>query len=137
MTRRRSANPSAATCAKVKATFAVLTLLEAGVEEARTIIRRHASADGDTERMIALVTLHGADREARREIEQEAVAAVSALEVFPEGHAKTALVRSGRGRAGAGALMSYPTAKPIRAEGPTEKGLTGHVHIRIPLHFYH
>ena len=80
-----------------KATFAVLTLLEAGVEEARTIIRRHASADGDTERMIALVTLHGADREARREIEQEAVAAVSALEVFPESHAKTALVSLAEG----------------------------------------
>jgi len=75
-----------------KATFAVLTLLVAGVEDARTILRRHASADGDTERMIALVAQHGADRAARGEIEREAAAAVRALEVFADSDAKGALV---------------------------------------------
>ena len=75
----------------------MLTLLAAGVEEARTILRRHASANGDTERMIALVTQHGADRAARAEIEQEAVAAVWALEIFPDSDAKTALVSLAEG----------------------------------------
>ena len=75
-----------------KATFSVLTLLAAGVEEARTILRRHAAADGDTQRMITLVEQHGADRAARAEIDRETHAAVAALEVFPNSDAKTALV---------------------------------------------
>jgi len=75
-----------------KATFAVLELLTLGVEEARTILRRHAALGGDAERMIALVREHGADVRARAEIAREAVAAIQALTVFGEGDAKTALV---------------------------------------------
>jgi len=75
-----------------KATFAVLELLTAGIEEARTILRRHASLGGDAERMIALVCEHGADVRARDEIAREAVAAIQALAVFGEGDAKSALV---------------------------------------------
>ena len=75
-----------------KATFAVLELLAAGVEEARTILRRHAAQDGDVERMRELVREHGADEQARREVEREAVAAIQALAVFGDGDAKTALL---------------------------------------------
>jgi octaprenyl-diphosphate synthase len=70
----------------------VLELLTTSVEEARTILRRHASLGGDAERMIALVREHGADARARAEIAREAVAAIQALNVFGEGDAKGALV---------------------------------------------
>lgn len=75
-----------------KATFAVLELLAAGVDEARVILRRHASLADDLMRMRALVTKQGADRRARLEIEREATAAVGCLECFPEGEAKAVLV---------------------------------------------
>lgn len=75
-----------------KATFAVLTLLEAGVEEARTILRRHASEPGDVERMLELVRAHGAEARAAAQIALEAQAAMRALEPFEEGPAKRALV---------------------------------------------
>ena len=74
-----------------KATFAVLELLSAGVSEVRTILRRHASGEGDTARMIALVREHGADKRARDEIERSARTALNALEVFSSSPAKTAL----------------------------------------------
>ena len=75
-----------------KATFAVLELLGAGVGEARTILRRHGAGAGDTERMIALVRQHGADKRAQAEIERSARSALTALEVFPPSTAKTMLV---------------------------------------------
>ncbi len=65
-----------------KATFAVLDLLNAGVAEARTILRRHGAGADDTARMIALVREHGADRRAQAEIERSARAALGALSVF-------------------------------------------------------
>ncbi len=75
-----------------KATFAILKLLGAGVAEARTILRRHASETGDVARMADLVHEHGADVLARTEITGAAGAAKEALTVFGDGAAKTALV---------------------------------------------
>src|SRR5690606_21572724 len=50
-----------------KATYPVLILLlEAGVDEARAIVNRHAGSDGDVERMIQLVVEHGADARTRQ-----------------------------------------------------------------------
>lgn len=74
-----------------KATFAVLELLAAGVDEARIILRRHASEEGDLARMRALIVEQGADHWARLEIAREMAAAVACLERFPEGEAKSAL----------------------------------------------
>jgi octaprenyl-diphosphate synthase len=74
-----------------KATFAVLELLAAGVDEARVILRRHASEDGDLARMRALIVEQGADRRAQLEIAREMDAAVACLERFPAGEAKAAL----------------------------------------------
>lgn len=76
-----------------KATFAVLTLLEAEVDEARTILRRHASQGGDTERMIALVREHGADERAKAEIRGAALEALNALRVFGASPEKAVLER--------------------------------------------
>jgi len=75
-----------------KATFAVLALLEEGVEEARVILRRHASLEGDVARMIDLVRAHSAHRRAEEEIVREAWEAIRALGPFPPSPAKTALV---------------------------------------------
>jgi octaprenyl-diphosphate synthase len=75
-----------------KATFAVLSLLEAGVEEARTILRRHAGQPGDVERMLELVREHGAEARAAAQIVREAEAAIRALEGFEDSPAKRALV---------------------------------------------
>lgn len=75
-----------------KATFAALTLLEAGVEDARTILRRHASEAGDIEWMLDLVRVHGAGERAAAQIVREAEAAIAALSSFEEGPAKRALV---------------------------------------------
>ncbi len=74
-----------------KATFAVLKLLEAGVEEARAVLRRHASQPGDTERVVALLREHGADEQARAEIRGAALAALAALRVFGASPERTML----------------------------------------------
>ena len=74
-----------------KATFAVLKLLDAGVEEARAVLRRHASQPGDTERMIALLREHGADEQARAEIRGAALSALTALHVFRASPERTIL----------------------------------------------
>lgn len=80
-----------------KATHTVLTLLlEHGSEEARAILARRAARDGDVRRMAALAEESGADAATRRAIEEQAGAAVTALETFPPSHARdalTALVR--------------------------------------------
>lgn len=75
-----------------KATHAVLLLLEAGVEEAATILRRHAGDEQDVARMRALVREHGTDRVTREAIVAEAEAAVAALAAFEDGPARRALV---------------------------------------------
>lgn len=74
-----------------KATFPVLALLEDGVEEVRTVLRRHASGLGDVDRVADLVRRHGADRRTRERIVEEAERAVRLLEVFPPGPARSAL----------------------------------------------
>ena len=74
-----------------KATFAVLKLLEAGVDEARAVLRRHASQSGDTARMIALLREHGADEQARAEIRGAALSALTALRVFGASPERTIL----------------------------------------------
>lgn len=76
-----------------KATYAVLALLERDVEEALSILRRHASGDGDVGKMVGLVMEHGVDQEARARIAEEAQTAVQALEVFPDSEAKRALIQ--------------------------------------------
>ena len=75
-----------------KATLPVLLLLDAGIEEARTILRRHASHEGDVDRMVALVTEHGAAAETRERIRLEAQGAIDALKIFPDSEVKGALV---------------------------------------------
>jgi octaprenyl-diphosphate synthase len=75
-----------------KATYPVLLLLlEHDVREAQTILRRHASRDGDIERMIALVREYGADERTRERVRAEAERAVAALEVFEPSPAREAL----------------------------------------------
>ncbi len=74
-----------------KATLPVLLLLADGVEEARDILRRHASRPGDAERMARLVREHGADERARARIRAEAGSAVEALDALPLGPAREAL----------------------------------------------
>jgi octaprenyl-diphosphate synthase len=74
-----------------KATYPVLALFEAGVDEPRAVLRRHARQPGDVERVIELVRLHGADVRAAEAIAAEARDAISALEVFPPSQARTAL----------------------------------------------
>lgn len=76
-----------------KATYPVLLLLlEHGVEEVRTILRRHASREGDVQRVVALVEEHGAGERTRARIRQEAERAVEALAAFSAGPARQALV---------------------------------------------
>lgn len=74
-----------------KATYPVLALLEAGVAEAREILRRHAGEEGDIERMRNLAFRHGADRATREAIVAEAHAAVEALSTLPDSPARRAL----------------------------------------------
>lgn len=75
-----------------KATYPVLLLFEAQVEEARAILRRHATHEGDVERMVALIKQYEADKQSRRRIVQEAQAAIAALSVFPSCEAKEQLI---------------------------------------------
>lgn len=75
-----------------KATYPVLILLlEAGVDEARVIVNRHAGSDGDVERMIQLVVEHGADARTRQLIASEVDSALSELAPFPDSPAKEEL----------------------------------------------
>lgn len=76
-----------------KATYApLLLLLEHRLEEAGSIVRRHAKQGGDVARMVSLVKEYGADQEARARIRAEADEAIAALRVFPASPAKAALV---------------------------------------------
>jgi octaprenyl-diphosphate synthase len=75
-----------------KATLPVLALLEAGVEEPRAILRRHAREDGDVERVIELVRQHGIDRGAAAVIKTQAEAAIAALDVFAPSPSRDALI---------------------------------------------
>lgn len=75
-----------------KATYPILVLFDADVEEARTIVRRHAMQEGDIARMIELVKEHGADKETRAQIIAEANQAISALDIFRDSPAKMYLV---------------------------------------------
>lgn len=74
-----------------KATLPVLLLLEAGIDEPRAILQRHAREPGDVERMRALVLEHGADRAAAKRIAHEARAAIAALAHFPPSAERSAL----------------------------------------------
>ena len=75
-----------------KATLPVLALLEAGVEEPRAILRRHAREDGDVERVIELVRGHGIDRAAAAVIQAQAEEAIAALDAFAPSESRDALV---------------------------------------------
>jgi octaprenyl-diphosphate synthase len=75
-----------------KATYPVLMLFEAGDDDARAIVRRHAKKDGDVAQMIELVKMTGADEATRERIRQEARSAVSALSVFEDSPAKAHLI---------------------------------------------
>lgn len=75
-----------------KATYPVLMLFEAGVEEARAIVRRHARQEGDVARMIALVKAYGADAATQVRIRQEAQRAMAALSIFDDSPAKAHLI---------------------------------------------
>lgn len=76
-----------------KATHAVLQLiLLHDSEEARTIVGRHASVDGDVERMARLVRESGADEVSKAAIAKECRNAESALSVFSASPAREALV---------------------------------------------
>lgn len=74
-----------------KATYAVLLLmLKHNLDEAGSIVRRHARQEGDVARMVALIREYGADQEAKARIRAEAEAAIAALAVFPDSPAKAA-----------------------------------------------
>jgi len=75
-----------------KATLPVLALLDAGVEEPRAILRRHAREDGDVERVIELVRQHGIDRGAAAVIKSHAEDAIAALDAFAPSPSRDALV---------------------------------------------
>ena len=75
-----------------KATYAVLRLvLEAEHQEAKDILRRHASKEEDISRMIALIKAHGYDVAMKEQIIAEAESAIKALDVFPDSPAKAIL----------------------------------------------
>ena len=74
-----------------KATLPVLMLIEAGLEEPRDVLRRHAREPGDVERILELVRAHGADERAAARIVAEAEAAIAALAVFPPSPVRDAL----------------------------------------------
>ncbi|HKI59248.1 MAG TPA: polyprenyl synthetase family protein [Trueperaceae bacterium] len=75
-----------------KATYPVLLLLlEHQVDEVRTILRRHASRDGDVARVVELVREHAADERTRARIREEGERAVEALAIFPASPARETL----------------------------------------------
>lgn len=75
-----------------KATYPVLVLLESGVTDARTIIRRHASQATDVASMRDLIYTHNAHEQTRERIRQEAQHAINALAIFTDSSAKAHLV---------------------------------------------
>jgi octaprenyl-diphosphate synthase len=76
-----------------KATHAVLQLiLDHDSDEARTIVSRHASVDGDVERIVGLVKAVGADAVSRAAIAAECRRAEAALDVFASSPARDALI---------------------------------------------
>lgn len=75
-----------------KATYAVLTLIEAGVDEAVAILRRHAGDPGDVDRMRDLVVRHGVVDAVDEAIRCEVDAACNALASLPPGPAVDALL---------------------------------------------
>jgi octaprenyl-diphosphate synthase len=76
-----------------KATYApLLLILKHRLDEAGSIVRRHAKLEGDVARMVALVKEYGADQEARARIRAEAEEAIAALAAFPDSLAKAALI---------------------------------------------
>ena len=89
---QRRAFPVGGDLREGKATHPVLVLIEAGVDEAVEIVRRHARHDGDVERMRELVREHDADEATRGAIRAELEGATAVLDVFPEGEARDALV---------------------------------------------
>ena len=76
-----------------KATYISLVLFDAGIEEARAIVRRHAKHETDIKRMIELTNEHGADKEAKAQIVAEAQYAIKQLEIFPTSEAKQHLIQ--------------------------------------------
>ena len=76
-----------------KATYISLVLFDAGSEEARAIVRRHAKNPDDTNRMIELVRECSADEEAKAQIISEANTAIKQLEIFPDSEAKKLLIQ--------------------------------------------
>jgi len=74
-----------------KATYPVLVLLADGIDEPRTILRRHASEPGDIARVVELVRAHGADQRTDAAIAAEAEDAIAALDAFPPSPAREAL----------------------------------------------
>ena len=74
-----------------KATYPVLVLLAAGIDEPRTILRRHASEPGDIARVVELVRAHGAEQRTDAAIAAEAEDAIAALDAFPPSPAREAL----------------------------------------------
>jgi octaprenyl-diphosphate synthase len=75
-----------------KATYPSLVLFDAGVEEAKAIVRRHAKQEGDIQRMIALVKQHSADKETQAQIVYEAQYAIEQLKIFDASEAKQHLI---------------------------------------------
>ena len=73
-------------------TYPVLWLLEAGIDEAQTILRRRASEDGDISRMVDLVRHYGADKLTKEQIAKDILEAKKALEIFPTSEARTCLI---------------------------------------------
>lgn len=77
-----------------KATYAVLELiLNQKHEQARAILRRHASEDDDIAQMRTFVVTEGAADKAKQAIQAEAERAMQALEIFPASEAKTSLLQ--------------------------------------------
>lgn len=84
-----------------KATHTVLELLlEHESEEARAILARRASREGDVERMAELAIRSGASEATRREIAAKVAEARAALEAFPASPERSALAELA-GREGA------------------------------------
>jgi len=76
-----------------KATYAtLLLLLKHRLDEAGSIVRRHARQEGDVARMVALVREYGADQETTVRIRTEVEEAIAALAIFPDSSAKAALI---------------------------------------------
>ncbi len=76
-----------------KATFTVLKLiLDEKVEEARVILRHHASGEDDIEKMQKLILAYEIDKTTQDKIRQEVNLAIEALGIFPESEAKEVLI---------------------------------------------